>query len=443
MIHRNTYVNAPSTLEPTFETRRRPRALLRRPDVGRRGLRRVGGLGAAGRRRRRLPRARARSRVAFPEDTALGALGRYIARSDPRHYQPTNIAFGLLPELPQRVRDKARRRLAMAERALGSLERFQVAAGRAESAPAPLPAVSRGCRAGGDRGLPPPPRARAQRLAAHGARLRRGPRAVRAPPARASSAASRGPQDVDHLLIRGVPGPAAPRGPEDGSAARKLATPAHLLPLSLPRGRARHATRPGRCSRRGSRSASRPISTRRTSAALVEVPGDGLRRAARPGDPGAALRHRHPLRRAVGLDLARGGPGARGWSECWAKAERSAWCRSAAAPAARSRPTFPSRPRRAADGRPLRQRAAVGDSPIDTSGMLVAHACPPGGARPAGQPPHAAAQLRDPPPGAGGRPASDPGAARATPACRRRSATRTSTPAILLEIYRKTHPRAE
>jgi methylenetetrahydrofolate--tRNA-(uracil-5-)-methyltransferase len=62
---------------------------------------------------------------AFPEDTALGALGRYIARSNPDHYQPTNIAFGILPELSQRIRDKSKRRLAISDRALRSLEAFR------------------------------------------------------------------------------------------------------------------------------------------------------------------------------------------------------------------------------------------------------------------------------------------------------------------------------
>jgi methylenetetrahydrofolate--tRNA-(uracil-5-)-methyltransferase len=70
-------------------------------------------------------RAHGREPLALPEDTAHGALGRYIARSDAKHYQPTNIAFGLLPELPERVRDKAKKRLAIAERALASLARFQ------------------------------------------------------------------------------------------------------------------------------------------------------------------------------------------------------------------------------------------------------------------------------------------------------------------------------
>ena len=143
MIHRNTYVNAPSTLEPTFETRQRRGLFFAGQMSGVEGYVEsaasglLAGVGAAF-------RARGEEPVAFPEDTALGALGRYIARSDPKHYQPTNIAFGLLPELPQRVRDKARKRMAMAERALGSLERFQSRLGSLESSPAPLPAVSRG-----------------------------------------------------------------------------------------------------------------------------------------------------------------------------------------------------------------------------------------------------------------------------------------------------------
>jgi methylenetetrahydrofolate--tRNA-(uracil-5-)-methyltransferase len=124
MIHRNTYVNAPSSLEPTFETRRRPGLFFAGQMSGVEGYVEsaasglLAGIGAAF-------RAQGREPVAFPEDTALGALGRYIARSDPEHYQPTNIAFGLLPELAVPIRDKARRRLAVAHRALETLERFR------------------------------------------------------------------------------------------------------------------------------------------------------------------------------------------------------------------------------------------------------------------------------------------------------------------------------
>ena len=126
MIHRNTYVNSPLTLEPTFETRRRPGLFFAGQMSGVEGYVEsaasglLAGLGA-------FFRAHGKEPVALPEDTAHGALGRYIARSDPKHYQPTNIAFGLLPELAERVRDKAKKRLALAERALASLERFKAA----------------------------------------------------------------------------------------------------------------------------------------------------------------------------------------------------------------------------------------------------------------------------------------------------------------------------
>jgi methylenetetrahydrofolate--tRNA-(uracil-5-)-methyltransferase len=124
MIHRNTYVNAPSILEPTFETRRRSGLFFAGQMSGVEGYVEsaasglIAGLGAA-------RRARGEEPLALPPDTALGALGRYIARSDPTNYQPTNISFGLLPELEHRVRDKARRRLALSARALDSLERFR------------------------------------------------------------------------------------------------------------------------------------------------------------------------------------------------------------------------------------------------------------------------------------------------------------------------------
>ena len=124
MIHRNTYVNSPKTLEPSFEARQRPGLFFAGQMSGVEGYVEsaasglIAGIGAALRTQGLAP-------PLFPVDTALGALGRYIARSDPRHYQPTNIAFGLLPELEARVRDRSRRRLALAARALNSLDEFR------------------------------------------------------------------------------------------------------------------------------------------------------------------------------------------------------------------------------------------------------------------------------------------------------------------------------
>jgi methylenetetrahydrofolate--tRNA-(uracil-5-)-methyltransferase len=121
MIHRNTYVNSPRVLEPTFETRRRPGLFFAGQMSGVEGYVEsaasglVAGIGAACRVRGRVP-------LVFPPETAHGALGRYISESDPEGYQPTNIAFGLLPEIFTAVRDRSRRRRALAERALLALE---------------------------------------------------------------------------------------------------------------------------------------------------------------------------------------------------------------------------------------------------------------------------------------------------------------------------------
>jgi methylenetetrahydrofolate--tRNA-(uracil-5-)-methyltransferase len=44
--------------------------------------------------------ATGREPVTLPVETMLGALARYVTTTDPENYQPTNAAFGLLPEAP-------------------------------------------------------------------------------------------------------------------------------------------------------------------------------------------------------------------------------------------------------------------------------------------------------------------------------------------------------
>ena len=143
MIHRNTYVNAPALLEPSFETRSRPGLFLAGQMSGVEGYVEsaasglVAGLGAAFRSWGEAPRP-------FPEETAIGALGRYVARSNPAHYQPAKIAFGLLPDLPRRVRDKALRRSALSQRALEEFDRFRLALPQTEESPRSARAISGG-----------------------------------------------------------------------------------------------------------------------------------------------------------------------------------------------------------------------------------------------------------------------------------------------------------
>jgi methylenetetrahydrofolate--tRNA-(uracil-5-)-methyltransferase len=61
----------------------------------------------------------------FPPTTALGCLGRYISTTDAKDYQPTNMAFGLLPPLATPLRDKRARREMLVRRALDDLGTFR------------------------------------------------------------------------------------------------------------------------------------------------------------------------------------------------------------------------------------------------------------------------------------------------------------------------------
>lgn len=123
MIHRNTFINSPKALEPTFEARSRPGLFFAGQMSGVEGYVEsaasglLAGIAASA-------RAHGVEPVAFPAETAMGALGRYISGSDPKHYQPTNIAFGLFPDLAEPIKDKQRRRRALSERALTSLGEF-------------------------------------------------------------------------------------------------------------------------------------------------------------------------------------------------------------------------------------------------------------------------------------------------------------------------------
>lgn len=55
----------------------------------------------------------------------LGALYRQLREADPAHFQPMNANFGLLDELPTRVRDKREKKERMAERALAAMRAWR------------------------------------------------------------------------------------------------------------------------------------------------------------------------------------------------------------------------------------------------------------------------------------------------------------------------------
>jgi methylenetetrahydrofolate--tRNA-(uracil-5-)-methyltransferase len=122
-LHRNTFINAPRVLHPTLQCRARASLFFAGQLVGVEGYTEAAAMGLlAGINAARLIHGEAPA--APPPTTTYGTLLTYITASDPRHFQPMNANFGLYPELPRRVRDRALRRRAIADRALGELERW-------------------------------------------------------------------------------------------------------------------------------------------------------------------------------------------------------------------------------------------------------------------------------------------------------------------------------
>jgi len=122
-VHRNSYINAPAILLPTFQARRRLDLFFAGQIAGVEGYLEsaasglIAGINAA-------RRAESQPPLIFPATTALGALARYISSAEAAHYQPTNIAFGLLPPLDREMRDKRQKKALLVRRALDDLEAF-------------------------------------------------------------------------------------------------------------------------------------------------------------------------------------------------------------------------------------------------------------------------------------------------------------------------------
>jgi methylenetetrahydrofolate--tRNA-(uracil-5-)-methyltransferase len=122
-VHRNSYINAPAILLPTFQARRRRDLFFAGQISGVEGYLESAAAGlTAGLNAARL--ADGQPPVIFPATTALGALAHYISSADPANYQPTNIAFGLFPPLQQTIRDKKQKKEALVHRALADLDGF-------------------------------------------------------------------------------------------------------------------------------------------------------------------------------------------------------------------------------------------------------------------------------------------------------------------------------
>lgn len=117
-VHRNTFVNAPAHLDATYRIRSAPRIRLAGQITGVEGYLESAATGLAIALYLSLERRDGATAELepMPATTALGALVRHLTESNPRHFQPANIAYGLFTPLEGRVK-KDDRRAAFAARA--------------------------------------------------------------------------------------------------------------------------------------------------------------------------------------------------------------------------------------------------------------------------------------------------------------------------------------
>jgi folate-dependent tRNA-U54 methylase TrmFO/GidA len=95
-VHRNTYINGPTVLRETWQTRARADLFFAGQISGVEGYVESAASGLiAGRNAAAL--ALGEEPTVPPRTTAIGALAYYVSHADPHTYQPTNITFGIMP----------------------------------------------------------------------------------------------------------------------------------------------------------------------------------------------------------------------------------------------------------------------------------------------------------------------------------------------------------
>ena len=124
VMHRNTFLQSPKLLDKYYADRRNPLVAFAGQMTGVEGYVESTASGflaavamAAKLQDRPLPE--------FPKETAIGALGLYVSDESIVNFQPMNVNFSIIAPLAYRVKKKAEKNLAIANRSLEIIERLK------------------------------------------------------------------------------------------------------------------------------------------------------------------------------------------------------------------------------------------------------------------------------------------------------------------------------
>lgn len=120
VMHRNTFVDAPSVLNPDLSVRGVENLWLSGQITGTEGyLEAVASGLLAG--LNVFARITGRAAVTLPRESAFGSLVSYATSPETARYQPMHVNYGIIPALPQRVKSKQDRYAAYSERARAAI----------------------------------------------------------------------------------------------------------------------------------------------------------------------------------------------------------------------------------------------------------------------------------------------------------------------------------
>ena len=122
VMHRNTFINSPKALNPDYSFKNYPKVFLAGQITGVEGYveSAASGLAAAIYCERKI---NGKEPILAPSVTVMGSLARYIT-TDNKDFQPMNANFGILPMLNGVIKDKSKKKYALAERSLSAIKEF-------------------------------------------------------------------------------------------------------------------------------------------------------------------------------------------------------------------------------------------------------------------------------------------------------------------------------
>ena len=123
VMHRNTFLQSPRLLDRYYADRRDPLVAFAGQMTGVEGYvesTASGYLAAVA----MAARLQGKPVPDFPKTTAIGALGLYISDENIENFQPMNVNFSIISPLEKRIRKKAEKNLAIANRSLEIIDRL-------------------------------------------------------------------------------------------------------------------------------------------------------------------------------------------------------------------------------------------------------------------------------------------------------------------------------